>query len=293
MATPLEQELRQLARDLLSAGEVEMVLGYRPGPLPRHARPAFVSAAEAVDELVLNGGCGNNLSVYLRDGAAGARVAIVAKPCDQRTLIALMQEYRLRREDVVIIGVNCGGVINPYQYAEDEPAPPWGEVPPERQDGCCRVCDARTVTDADHVLSAASRPRGAAPDPLAELSRPAAALKAFWERHMTACTRCYACRDVCPFCYCNEPCMAEKPGNPAYIATAVTPESNLLYHLMRAYHLAGRCTACGACDRACAEGVPLHLLNLPLYREAAAQFGRCPGEHPELKPVLFCLDTKQ
>lgn len=34
-----------------------------------------------------------------------------------------------------------------------------------------------------------------------------------------------------------------------------------MFHIIRAWHVAGRCTDCGECSRVCPENIPLHLLN--------------------------------
>ena len=34
-----------------------------------------------------------------------------------------------------------------------------------------------------------------------------------------------------------------------------------MFHIIRAFHVAGRCTDCGECSRVCPQGIPLHLFN--------------------------------
>jgi len=42
---------------------------------------------------------------------------------------------------------------------------------------------------------------------------------------------------------------------------------------MRAFHLAGRCTGCKACQEACPVDIPLGLLNRKVAKEVARLFG--------------------
>jgi ferredoxin len=85
---------------------------------------------------------------------------------------------------------------------------------------------------------------------------------AFWRAELDRCVKCYACRQVCPLCYC-ERCVADK-NRPVRIETSPSPRGNLAWHITRAFHLAGRCIGCGECTRACPAGIPLGLLNRAL-----------------------------
>jgi formate dehydrogenase subunit beta len=55
---------------------------------------------------------------------------------------------------------------------------------------------------------------------------------------------------------------------------------------MRAYHLAGRCVECHACDQACPMHIPLSLLNRKIAREVAGLFGYVAGGDPDVPPPL-------
>lgn len=68
---------------------------------------------------------------------------------------------------------------------------------------------------------------------------------AFWTEQFAQCTRCYACRAACPGCYCTW-CVAKK-NTPQWISTVAGGHGNFSWHVIRAYHQAGRCTLCGAC----------------------------------------------
>ena len=42
------------------------------------------------------------------------------------------------------------------------------------------------------------------------------------------------------------------------------------FHLLRAFHCAGRCTDCGACESACPQGIKVRVLHQPRSRRTSA-----------------------
>ena len=113
--------------------------------------------------------------------------------------------------------------------------------------------------------------KGSFADLDALLALPPDARMAWWAAEFARCTRCYACRQVCPMCYC-ERCVADK-NRPVVIDTAPTSIGNFAWHITRAFHLAGRCVGCGACNHACPVGIDLRLLNMAVHRAVDQQFG--------------------
>lgn len=61
---------------------------------------------------------------------------------------------------------------------------------------------------------------------------------------------------------------------------------NLAWHLIRALHLAGRCTLCGACEEACPADIPLGRLNRMPARCVWEEFGYAAGLDPEAPAPL-------
>ena len=93
-----------------------------------------------------------------------------------------------------------------------------------------------------------------------------------------------ACRQACPACYCFE-CVAEQL-DPQWMSIGIDLSQKRFFHVMRAYHLAGRCSGCSACEEACPMGIPLSLLNRKIAKEVEDLFGYRPGQDAATPPPL-------
>jgi ferredoxin len=69
----------------------------------------------------------------------------------------------------------------------------------------------------------------------------------------------------------------------------------MIFHLVRAFHVAGRCVNCGACARACPMGVDLVSLTKKLEKDMKELFGYMAGmDVEELAPfATFKEDDPQ
>ena len=270
------KELRDLAARLLSEGTVQVVVGWEEGP--RGVRPAFATDAEGASRLVFDHRCTQNLVPYLspRRGHVKrlGRPAVVVKGCDARAVAGLVRETQLAREDVVVIGVRCGGVVS-------DPASPEPLSPATVADRC-PGCTAREPRHADHLVGELP------PPPPGENRRDARIAElqamtpderwAFWQEELGRCVRCHACREACPMCFC-ERCVADKT-QPQWVESSAHPRGAFAWHVVRALHEAGRCVDCGECERACPVDIPLGLLNRKLALVAAERFGYTATDDP-------------
>ena len=274
------EQLRETCRRLLQDGVVQVVIGYGESGPDKPAHPVFVTRPEDVDKLVWNERCFPNLAVYLTRPAIRAlgKPAIIVKGCDERALIVLEQESQIDRSAMHVIGVACAGVGDPRAAK-------------------CAACDVHMPRFSDEVIgevpAQAASPDGRYAELDAFLQKSPAERLAYWREELSRCIRCYACREVCPTCYCNR-CLVDK-NRPACIDTSATLKANFAWHMARAFHQAGRCTECGECTRVCPMGINLMLLNQTLARAAERHFNYRAGTNRETPPIIgaYGLEDKE
>jgi ferredoxin len=123
-------------------------------------------------------------------------------------------------------------------------------------------------------------------------SLPAGERWRFWQRQFARCLRCYACRASCPLCYCSS-CISEK-HRPQWVSPLIDNRGNSSWNIIRAMHLAGRCTGCDECARVCPANIRLDLINRKLALEVERQYGSS-GLDPETLSALtqFRLDDPE
>jgi formate dehydrogenase (coenzyme F420) beta subunit len=285
------QELRELAKKLLQEKQVSAVLAYECDR--RGVRPAFVAEPEDCDRLVFDHRCVQNLAAYLSPRrthvAQLGRLAVVIKSCDARSVAGLFRESQLKREDVVLIGVRCGGVVRDPADSE--------QLNPENLAPRCAGCEQREPTLVDYMVGepqAAPSGKSIREARLSEIEAMNSGERlSLWTSLLSQCTRCYACRQVCPMCFC-ERCIADKT-QPAWIESSPHSRGNFAWHLTRALHLAGRCVDCGECERACPSGIPLGLLNRKVARIVADRYGYSVTDDPSKEAPIgaYRLDDEQ
>ncbi len=299
----LTEAIQREAKRLLDSGEVDVVIGFTEGTLPMRAAPVVIRKAADPERLVWGPFCENNLARYLR-GMRDKRVAIVAKGCDTRSIVALINEHQLEREKVYIIGVPCQGMIDRRIVARRAP----GEVTSVHQDGdevvvegvgfsmrlprsevlyrSCAACVHPNPVIYDVLLAEAVKV--SSEDPFAYVrqveEKPTAERAAYFASEAQRCIRCYACRQACPMCYCEE-CFVDHTA-PRWMETGVTPAGQQAWQIGRAYHLVGRCVNCGACERACPTEVDLVYLNGKSSRTVWELFGFEAGVEVDKPPPL-------
>jgi ferredoxin len=290
--TDLPGRIRDEAGKLLSEGSVDVVIGFEAGSLPLCATPCFVTDPQDVGRLIWNAFCSNNLSRYLL--RSGKRMGIVAKGCDTRAIVELVKEKQIRRDDIVIIGVPCRGMVDPRRLRENCRGARAVEdgadtlvitagpdrVTVAREDvlhRSCKVCTRRNPVVWDVMIGEEVQERpGDGFDDVREFA--ALSPDDRWAHvagEMSRCIRCYACRSACPLCYCTR-CFVDDT-QPQWVGRGTDTGDTLSFHLMRVLHLAGRCVECGACERACPMDVDLGTLNRKASADVARLFGYTSG----------------
>ena len=94
----------------------------------------------------------------------------------------------------------------------------------------------------------------------------------FFQNELSKCIRCNACRNVCPACSCRKCVFDSNKFDSAQKANVDSFEEKM-FHIIRAFHVAGRCTDCGECSRVCPQGIPLHLFNRKFIKDINEFYG--------------------
>lgn len=291
------QEVNKLverASALLANGTVDRVLGWKAGEFGYDVTPAvFRSAQELEQSFVWNDFCGANFSKYLVKETLGeGKVLVFLKPCDTYSFNQLLTEHRFDREKVYAIGVPCDGMLDGGKLRDraGELASfavegdtvtvetlydgtltlPRAELLPDR----CVNCKSKKHVAYDELLGEDGDVLDSHRfDEVERLERMTADERyAFWQNELSRCIRCNACRDVCPACTC-EKCVFDNPNSGVENKAAANSFEEKLFHIIRAFHVAGRCTDCGECSRVCPQHIPLHLLNRKFIHDIDRFYG--------------------
>lgn len=290
------QMLIEKAAALLEAGTVNRVLGWKKGEFDYDVTPAVFSDLDSLKkDFVFNDFCGANFSKYLvsETRRGEGKVLVFLKSCDTYSFNQLLTEHRFDREAVYAVGIPCEGMADINKIKEivgdgilsvkakddklvvdtlydGEKEVDFSSVISER----CSSCKSKKHVAYDELMGEEGQEIDS--NRFDEVARLEAMSEderfAFWQSQLSKCIRCNACRDVCPACTC-EKCVFDNPESPVENKAIADSFEEKMFHIIRAFHVAGRCTDCGECSRVCPQNIPLHLLNRKFIKDINSFYG--------------------
>ncbi len=270
----LTEQLRTLAKNLLVNNKVNAIIGYKSSNFEKLTTPVVITNPESVNQLVWNRYCVNNLTSYLTRPKIKklGKIGIVVKACDSKSIIGLIQENQINRDDIFIIGIQCDGVLENEKILEK-----------------CLSCSNRIPVIKNEYIydkEIEIKLNVNVIDEAIKLIENSSIEERwnFWQEEFSRCIRCYACRTVCPFCYC-ETCITDK-HRPQWISPSASPKGNFSWNLIRAFHLSGRCIGCNECSRVCPVNIHLDILNRKIALEIKKEFEYEAGVSIDVSPPL-------
>ena len=304
----MHEMIKAKAIELLESGCVNRVLGWKTGEFFYDLTPAVFTTREEIErDFVYSVFSAANLSKYLiAESRKEGKVAAFLKPCDSYSFQQLLKEHRIWRDNVYVVGIACDGMCDMdvirdkgvkgavHQDGENlkletlygTATMPKSDALPER----CVHCKSHKVVVFDEMLgeNGEENPDSGRFDEVERIEAMTPDERfAFWRNELSRCIRCNACRNVCPACSCEKCVFDNDKSGVAQKAAASDFEENN-FHIIRAFHVASRCTDCGECSRVCPQKIPLHLLNRKFIRDINELYGTYQaGADMDTKPPLM------
>ena len=303
----VELKMLERAKALLESGEVARVIGWKKGEFFYDPSPASFETVEELKDFTYDWFCGANLSKYLiQMSKKEGKTAVFLKPCDTYSFNQLVKEHRINRENVYVIAVECLGKLNIESIKAQGVSLITGVEVVDKEVRVSSVYGETVLSKTDVVLSkcaACNKTHQVKDEEIILHERPARDVNrfeeveklekmtederfAFWREQLSKCIRCNACRNVCPACSCVK-CVFDNPASGIAAKANDDKFEEQLFHIIRAFHVAGRCTDCGECSRVCPQNIPLHLLNRKFIKDIDSLYGEYQaGEESEGKTPL-------
>lgn len=290
----MQEAMIKRAMELLADGTVTRVMGWQAGEFAYDITPTvFSSAKELQKSFVYNDFCSANVSKYMiKESRKEGKILCFLKPCDSYSFNQLIAEHRIIRENVYVIGIPSYGKVDvdkirakgvtgitgirtegPNVVVETI----YGEQTMTKMDvmeGRCLSCKTKKHAIYDELIGEEGDVMNSNRfDEVAKLEAMTPKERfEFWRGQLSKCIRCNACRNVCPACSC-ENCVFDNPNSGIANKAPGSDFEENNFHIIRAFHVAGRCTDCGECSRVCPQNIPLHLLNRKFIKDINELYG--------------------
>ena len=244
--TPLQNKVAGLFEN----GTINLMIGFQSA-LTKLPVPFFFNTASQADQLIFTPECKGNLAVYLHktEVKQAKKVGLLANIATLRSLVQLTSENQLGDIEKTVLTINAQNEVVVFENMDEVEVYVQANFPEYSEED-------KKLLEQLNAMSRTERWQ-------------------YWTDQFSACVKCYACRAVCPMCYCSS-CTVEC-NQPQWIKVSSETSGNLEWHTTRAMHLAGRCINCGECGRICPVGIPVHLLTAQMNLDIEKEFGAKTG----------------
>ncbi len=298
------EKIREIAKRLLEENKVDVFIGYQKGTVAMMNQPVLIREPDQVDLLHWDSHCGLNLCNYLTKRTDN--IGILATGCNSRNIVTHIIENQIKREQLYIVGIPCTGMIDHrgvmravkqrhiLEVLEDGDTFTVKGIDFEENfnkkdfiQNNCATCLHRNPVEYDELVADKVEEQKEVDrfkDVISTEKMESERRWGFFTRLISRCLRCYACRNSCPLCYCPT-CFVDE-ARPQWVGKSNEPTDTMTFHFLRAYHCAGRCTDCGACERVCPVGIKMRQFTKKLNKDALELFSWEAGLTLDERPPL-------
>ncbi len=251
------------AKELLESRRADVIIGFGEGSAGS-VRAVFITDPSKTGRLISDDRCIQNLAVYLTKAEVKSmgKMAITSTLPVMRSILMLISEQQVDPGNIVVLGIS-----GDYELLDLADINAMKEFVEKSDPG-----------NPEKYRAQLDKLKNFSPQERFD----------YWQKELSGCIKCYACRQACPMCYCTR-CTVEV-NQPQWIPVKANTHGNLEWHILRAMHLAGRCISCGECGRACPVGIPVNLITMQLVDVVHDYFNVYAGTSEKMSSVLSTYD---